>query len=155
MGNTNKLLILGNGMLANSLAPIYGEELGIYWLGFIADEQKRIDILRSSDVFVLPSLVEGLSLALLEAMSCGLACFATDAGADAEVLKEVGIVLNTQKVFSQLKTLLPVFRDNPELITPLKEKSRHRVLERYTLKRNIDQLESLYNQVLREKSSQE
>jgi glycosyltransferase involved in cell wall biosynthesis len=149
MGLSNRLLIVGNGILTSSLQPNYGEEDGIFWLGFIGDETRRIEILRGSDVFILPSLVEGLSLSLLEAMSCGLATLATDAGADGEVIKEAGIVLNTQKVFSQLKTLLPVLRDNPDLITPLKHKSRQRVLERYTLGDNISQLEELYSKVLK------
>jgi len=39
-----------------------------------------------AEVFFLPSIVEGLSLSLLEAMSTGTACVATDAGADGEVL---------------------------------------------------------------------
>ncbi len=149
----NKLLIVGDGILTSSLKPIYGEDQGVFWLGFIADEQRRIKILRAVDLFILPSLIEGLSLSLLEAMSCGLACLATDAGADEEVLKGAGIVLNTQRVFSQLKTLLPVLRDNPDLIFPLKQKSRQRVLERYTLSANISQLEALYSQVLTQRNA--
>ncbi len=149
MGSNNKLLIVGNGILTSSLQPNYGEDDGIFWLGFIGDESRRIEILRGSDVFILPSLVEGLSLSLLEAMSCGMACMATNAGADGEVIKEAGVVLGTQKVFSQLKTLLPVLRDNPDLIDTLKKKSRQRVLERYTLSDNIQQLEELYRRILK------
>ncbi|NES71827.1 MAG: glycosyltransferase family 4 protein, partial [Okeania sp. SIO2D1] len=116
-------------------------------------EQRRIEILRGADVFILPSLVEGLSLALLEAMSCGLACVATDAGADGEVLENgAGIILNTHNVTTQLQTLLPLFKDHPELTTLLGQKARRRVLERYTLSRNIAQLEMLYAEVLRERN---
>jgi glycosyltransferase involved in cell wall biosynthesis len=97
----------------------------------------------------LPSLVEGLSLSLLEAMSCGVACMATDVGADGEVLgKGAGVVLSTRSVRSQLLTLLPLFQDHPELTTLLGQKARQRVLERYTLDKNISQLEELYTQIL-------
>ncbi len=149
MGRDSKLLIVGDGPLTSSLKPIYNRKDGIVWLGFISKEEKRIEILRAADVFILPSLVEGLSLSLLEAMACGVACIATDAGADGEVLEEgAGVVLNTQGVTSQLKTLLPLFRDHPEIIKLLGHKARQRVLERYTLSKNINKLEALYRQLL-------
>lgn len=151
MGTDSKLVIVGNGPLLLSLSAFYGEESGVIWLGFVADEQRRIEILRGADVFILPSLVEGLSLSLLEAMACGATCLATDAGADGEVLEAgAGIVLNTQRVSSQLQTLLPLFQDHPELTTLLGRKARQRVLDRYTLDRNITLVEELYSQVLRE-----
>lgn len=147
----SKLLIVGDGVLKSSLEPFYGSEAGITWLGFIANENRRIELLRGADVFILPSLVEGLSLSLLEAMSCGIACLATDVGADGEVLEQgAGIVLNTKTVRSQLRTLLPLFQDHPELTTLLGQKARQRVLERYTLSKNITQLEELYREVLTE-----
>lgn len=151
MGADSKLLIVGDGPLAPSLRPFYGQEFGIHWLGFVAEEQHRIEILRAADVFILPSLVEGLSLSLLEAMSCGVACIATDAGADGEVLEEgAGVILNTQGVTIQLKTLLPLFRDHAEITQLLGQKARQRVLERYTLNKNINELEKLYTEVLQD-----
>lgn len=152
MGKNSLLLIVGDGPLAASLQMSYGAEDGILWLGFIGDDERRIEILRGADVFILPSLVEGLSLSLLEAMGCGLACLATDAGADGEVLEGgAGVILNTQRVRSQLQTLLPVFRDQGELATMLGQKARQRVVERYTLKGNIDQLEGLYAEILQQR----
>ncbi|HIK07238.1 MAG TPA: glycosyltransferase family 4 protein [Trichormus sp. M33_DOE_039] len=149
MGAGSKLLIVGDGPLRTSLEPFYGAEYGIIWLGFIADEERRIKILRGADVFILPSLVEGLSLSLLEAMACGLACIATDVGADGEVLeKGAGVVMNPKTVRSQLRTLLPLFQDHPELTTLLGQKARNRVLDLYTLSKNITHLEELYRDVL-------
>lgn len=152
MGPNSKLLIVGDGPLKPSLEPFYGSEYNITWLGFVADEQRRIEILRGADVFVLPSLVEGLSLSLLEAMACGLACLATDVGADGEVLeKGAGVILNTKTVQPQLRTLLPLFQDHPELTTLLGHKARKRVLEQYTLSGNITRLEELYTKVLEQR----
>lgn len=148
----SNLLIVGDGPLRSALEPFYGSEHGIFWLGFVADENRRIEILRGADVFILPSLVEGLSISLLEAMSCGLASLATDAGADGEVLEGgAGVILSTQRVSSELRTLLPLFQDHPELTTLLGQKARQRVLERYTLSRNITHLERLYTQVLEQR----
>jgi glycosyltransferase involved in cell wall biosynthesis len=113
----------------------------------------RVALLQVAEVFLLPSLVEGLSLALLEAMSCGTACVATDAGADGEVLEGgAGVVITTQGVTTQLRTLLPVLRDQPVLTAELGQRARERVLERYTLTGNIEQLEQLYSELLQRKS---
>ena len=160
MGPDCKLVIVGDGPLRPSLEPFYGPEMGVIWLGFEANEERRIEILRGADVFILPSLVEGLSLSLLEAMACGLACVATDAGADGEVLEglggsgDAGIILQTQGVHGQLRHILPLFRNLPELAVLLGQKARQRVLERYTLSRNITHLEELYAQVLQQERVQ-
>ncbi len=144
-----KLAIVGTGPLLAGLKTFYGSDPSIIWMGYIADEQRRIDILRGTDVFILPSLVEGLSLSLLEAMSCGVACIATDVGADGEVIENgAGIILDSHKVTSQLCTLLPLFVDHPEMAKIIGIKARQRVLERYTLVKNIDRLEVLYEQTM-------
>lgn len=148
MGPHCGLVMVGSGPLEASLKMFYGPEDGVHWLGFIADEQRRIEILRGADGFILPSFVEGLSLSLLEAMACGTACLATDAGADGEVLCDgAGIVLDPQRVAPQLQTVLPLLRDHPEIGHMLGRKARQRVLDRYTLSANVSQLERLYETV--------
>jgi glycosyltransferase involved in cell wall biosynthesis len=143
-----KLLMVGGGSLMPSLMAHYGPEHNILWLGSVVDDQRRLEILRGCDVFILPSQIEGLSLSLLEAMACGLACLATDVGADGEVLTGAGIVLNPQYVKTQLQTLLPMFYHHPEMIRLLGEKARKRVLESYSLSRNLDRLEVCYQEVV-------
>ena len=121
----------------------------ILWWGYEPDINKRVALLQTAEVFILPSLVEGLSIALLEAMATSTACIATDAGADGEVLeKGAGIVLSTEGVTSQLKTLLPVLRDQPLLTNELGRRARIRVREKYTLQQNIDSLEKIYSDLL-------
>ena len=147
IGEQNKLAIVGSGPLEASLKAFYSDK-NIVWLGFVANEERRIEILQGADCFVLPSLVEGLSLSLLEAMACGAACVATDAGADGEVLEAgAGVILGTQKVSSQLQTLLPLFREHSEIPKILGQKARARVLERYTLSQNLTLLEALYERL--------
>ncbi|MFM8674291.1 MAG: glycosyltransferase family 4 protein, partial [Vulcanococcus sp.] len=139
------LVVVGDGPVRSSLMQTYGSEIGVHWWGYEPDQAKRLALLQLAEVFLLPSLVEGLSLALLEAMASGTACVATDAGADGEVLEGgAGIVISTQGVTTQLRTLLPVLRDQPVLSAELGRRARQRALERYTLERNIDQLERLY-----------
>ena len=143
-----KLVIVGDGALRTTLENAHTSD-NVLWWGYEADLDTRVALLQEAEVFVLPSLVEGLSIALLEAMASGCACLATDAGADGEVLADgAGIVLSTQGVTTQLRTLLPVLRDQPVLTAELGRRARERVLERYTLSRNIDALESLYSSLL-------
>ena len=137
------LLIVGDGPLRGLLQS--QAESDVIWWGYEASLPRRVALLQLAEVFLLPSLVEGLSLALLEAMATGTACVATDAGADGEVLQGgAGIVISTQGVTTQLRTLLPVLRDQPVLTAELGLRARARVQERYTLERNIDALEKLY-----------
>ena len=144
-----RLVIVGDGPLHATLQNSYGSD-DVLWWGYEADLATRVALLQSAEVFVLPSLVEGLSLALLEAMASGCACIATDAGADGEVLAGgAGIVLSTQGVTTQLRTLLPVLRDQPVLTLQLGRQARERVIERYTMTCNIDALERLYADVMR------
>lgn len=144
-----KLVLVGEGSLMQVLMPNYGPEHNILWMGAIMDEARRIEILRAADVFVLPSFVEGLSLSLLEAMACGVACLATDAGADGEVLENgAGIVLNPQRAKGELSTLLPLLAQQPEFRQLLGQKARQRVLERYALTDNLNRLEQFYQDIL-------
>ena len=141
------LVVVGDGPLRTTLETTYSDDSLIWW-GYEADQQRRVSLLQAAEVFLLPSLVEGLSLALLEAMASGCACIATDAGADGEVLSGgAGIVISTQGVTTQLRTLLPVLRDQPLLTAELGRRARQRVLERYTHNRNIDAIEQLYGQL--------
>ena len=142
------LVVVGDGPLRQALQANYSNDDVIWW-GYEADQAVRLALLQVAEVFMLPSLVEGLSLALLEAMASGTACVATDAGADGEVLEGgAGIVISTQGVTTKLRTLLPVLREQPILSRELGRRARERVLERYTLKGNIDALEQLYTDLI-------
>ena len=148
-----RLVIVGDGPLRSTLQNVYGNGIGdLLWWGYEANLNRRIALLQCAEVFVLPSLVEGLSIALLEAMACQCACVATDAGADGEVLAGgAGIVLSTQGVTTQLRTLLPVLRDQPLLTQELGRRARERVMERYRMVSNIDALEELYDTLISQK----
>ena len=143
-----RLVVVGDGPLTSNLQNQFSDPQ-ILWWGYEPDLDTRIALLQCAEVFLLPSLVEGLSLALLEAMASGTACVATDAGADGEVLAGgAGIVMSTQGVTTQLRTLLPVLRDQPVLTAELGRRARERVLERYTIGTNIDAIEKLYRDLL-------
>ena len=81
-------------------------------------------------------------------MSTGTACIATDAGADGEVLENgAGIVISTDNVTIQLKTIIPILLDNPNLLKSLGEKGRKRILEKYSIEKNINSIEKIYSEI--------
>ena len=142
-----KLVIVGDGPMKPTLENSFSN-LGkhkLIWWGSEMDLETRVAIMQIAEVFLLPSLVEGLSLSLLEAMSTGTACVATDAGADGEVLENgAGIIISTENVATQLKTIIPILVDHPYFTKALGEKARARVIEKYRIKNNIDALEKVY-----------
>ena len=149
-GKNCLLLLVGDGPMKPTLENNFSdlEKENLIWWGEESHLETRVAIMQIAEVFFLPSLVEGLSLSLLEAMSTGTACVATDAGADGEVLDNgAGIVISTDDVTTQLKTMIPILQDHPDFTKILGIKARERVIEKYTIEKNIDRLEKVYFQI--------
>ena len=84
-----KLLLVGKGSMEKEIrskASCYGMLDDIIFAGVREDVQK---VLQAMDVFVFPSLYEGLPLALLEAQSTGLPCFISDTVSQEAVITDV------------------------------------------------------------------
>lgn len=143
-----KLAIVGGGLQEKVLKRLYGENPQILFMGFIRDEIQRIEILRATDIFVLPSSVEGLSLSLLEAMACGTPTIATDVGADGEVLEGCGISIAPHKLKSELTFALSLLLENREMRQTLALQARKKVEEEYSLGENIQSLLRLYSSLV-------
>jgi len=83
-----RVILVGDGPVRRSL----GEQVqaaGLDDIVFFAGATDRVvDWLRALDVFVLPSLNEGMSNTLLEAMACGLPTLATPVGGNVELLDD-------------------------------------------------------------------
>ncbi|HSU44749.1 MAG TPA: glycosyltransferase, partial [Casimicrobiaceae bacterium] len=81
-----RLAIVGEGPLRNEIVGILSAAnvLDLAWLPGARDDVAQI--LRSFDVFALPSLAEGISNTILEAMASGLPIVATDVGGNGELI---------------------------------------------------------------------
>jgi glycosyltransferase involved in cell wall biosynthesis len=83
---TIKLVVIGDGPLESELKRL-AQSLGLVEsVDFMGMTRNVAQHLKSGDIFVLPSRTEGLSNALLEAMSYGIPCVATNAGGNSELL---------------------------------------------------------------------
>lgn len=121
--------------------------------GKLAPEAVR-DCLQQADVFVLSSLSEGISNAVLEAMSCGLPVVTTDCGGMREAVTDgvEGFVVPVRDPESMAAALGRLVSD-PELRRRMGEAARQRILREFTLERQIDQWMELFESVLAEKAS--
>jgi len=142
-----RLLIAGGGKERARLERRYASER-ITFLGDVRQHEDRVAILRASDAFFLPSLIEGLSLALLEAMACGVAVAATDVGVHGDVLRGAGIVLDPMRVEADLRLAIRTLADSPRLGRELGRAARRRVVSRYSLDANLDRVVSLYGSLV-------
>ena len=84
-----ELNLIGEGPERESLEQA-SSNLPVNFLGHIGDVQK---ILRMMDIFVLPSLTEGMSNAVMEAMLMGLPCIVTNVGGNLELIGDAGIIV--------------------------------------------------------------
>ncbi|MHB8488587.1 MAG: glycosyltransferase family 4 protein [Candidatus Dormibacteria bacterium] len=143
-GKDHLLLVAGSGTQRRQLQRLSTEHPQVRLLGVISDEEEHVDLLRAADVFVLPSTAEGLSLALLEAMSVGRAVVATSAGEDGAAVGDAGLVIPVSPLEPALSDALRRLHDDAPLRRNLAQRARDRALESYSLRTNIDRLERLY-----------
>lgn len=72
-----ELVIAGDGPERGQLESL-ADGLPVTFLGHVSDRQTLADLLRSSDVLVMPSATEGYPNAVLEALGCGLQVVGSD-----------------------------------------------------------------------------
>jgi glycosyltransferase involved in cell wall biosynthesis len=110
-----KFLIVGNGPLRKSLEE-KSEELGIEKNVVFMGHRKNVqELLMAMDIFVLPSIKEGLPVALLEAMAAKRPVVATRVGAIPRVIEsqDTGILVEPKDI-SGLRDALLSLIDDPE-----------------------------------------
>ncbi len=88
IGSDAELVFVGYGKEKEGLEK-YAKKMGINLIFRGVVPRERIPIeLNQSDVFILPSFSEGQPKVLLEAMSCGLPCIASDIPSLREIIKD-------------------------------------------------------------------
>jgi glycosyltransferase involved in cell wall biosynthesis len=138
-----RLVVVGGGVGRRSLERRFRDPR-VTFTGLVTDERTRIGILQASEAFFLPSSVEGLSLAMLEAMACGAATVATDVGSDGEALRGAGIVLDPVHLETELRAAMRLLVEAPDVSAVLGQLARARAVERFSLAANLDRLMELY-----------
>ncbi len=103
------------------------------------------DVLNAMDVFVLPSLGEGMSNTILEAMACGLPVVVSDVGGNPEVVggQNSGLLFKPGDAVALAQALAGLV-DQPELRQTLGLSARERAVTKFSLKSMMERYKELY-----------
>ena len=139
-----RLMMIGEGPLRNEAISLL-EEAGCSGLSWLPGSRDDVaDIMGQMDVFVLPSLSEGISNTILEAMATGLPVIATRVGGNAELVDENGTGLLVPPADSEaLARAMIRYLENPRMIARHGSSARQKAEQSFSM----DAMVSAYLQV--------
>ncbi|MBU4376335.1 MAG: lipopolysaccharide heptosyltransferase II [Candidatus Omnitrophica bacterium] len=147
-----KVLMVGDGPDEKRLRKI-ADTLGIgdnvVFSKSAKDTKKPLSVM---DIFILPSVKEGLGLSLLEAMASAKPCIASRVGGIENVIKDKknGILFNVGDAEDLARKIVDLLNDK-KTMSALGEKAREEVLRDFTLDKMADKVENLYKKVINPK----
>ena len=145
-----RLVLVGDGALRAECEGIL-EEGGARHLAWFAGDRNDIpEIMRGLDCFILPSLGEGVSNTILEAMSCGIPVVATRVGGNSELVNEgvTGRLVPPTDPVALMQAMIGYF-DDRAVARRHGAAGRRRVEESFSLQRMVDAYHDLYLAELR------
>jgi sugar transferase (PEP-CTERM/EpsH1 system associated) len=140
-----KLLLAGAGPESTALQRQAAEDVNLRDRVIFTGASDRIsELLNAMDIFVLPSLGEGMSNTLLEAMASGLPVVASRVGGNPELIQdeEAGFLFNAGDS-ANLVELLKRFCE-PALRQRLGNACRTTAIQRFSVDRMVEEYRSLY-----------
>jgi glycosyltransferase involved in cell wall biosynthesis len=143
------LILLGPGRERQALIHLAGQ-LGIadrvLFAGAVPDAAEH---LRAADIFVLPSVAEGMSNSLLEAMATGLPCVVSGIGGNADLVTDgqTGRLIAGTSPKSWSSTLIELL-ENPVAASRLGARARKRIEREFDLRVVVDRYAELYRRLI-------
>lgn len=145
-----RLVMAGDGPLRPEVAAIL-KAAGVESLAWLAGERNDVpQILRGLDCFVLPSLAEGISNTILEAMACGIPVVATRVGGNEELIVEgqTGTLVPSEDVDALARAIAATCLDQGRARAQGLA-GRRRIEERFSLDAMVNQYNAVYDSALR------
>jgi glycosyltransferase involved in cell wall biosynthesis len=145
-----KVLIVGDGPQRRELEILINKNLkrNVIFTGFISKEDLP-NIYPALDIFTLPSLTEGLSNTLLEAMACGKPVITTSVGGNSELVDngKNGYLIQPKSSKELAERIVDLLHD-PNKRIQMGRRGRDTILRRYTWEKIIPIYEDAYEQIL-------
>jgi sugar transferase (PEP-CTERM/EpsH1 system associated) len=148
-----RLVLVGDGPLQGALHEQVAA-LGLQDVVWLAGSSSRVvEFLHGFDAFVLPSLNEGISNTVLEAMACGLPVLATAVGGNVEIVRDgvVGQLLPSRDVQALAAAMLALL-EQPEQRRSWGAAARQEALERFSMDRMLAAYAKVYDGWQRERA---
>lgn len=144
-----RYLIVGDGANRRDLeerAAASGVKERAIFTGFRTDVP---DLLAESAISVLPSLSEGLSNSLLEAMAAGIPVIATRVGGNPEIIEDgVSGLLAPPRDAKALADAMIALLEDPTRAQHMGEAGLRRVAELFSVERSVAEVENLYRKLV-------
>lgn len=133
INNNIKLVLVGDGVEKDNLQSQVSNYRSKNKVEFLGNRHDVPRLLKQSDIFVLPTLFEGMSNALMEAMVCNLPIITTDIPENKTILDTDSALLvpveNSQMIAKNIKLLL----SDSKLATKLGKNARQKIVDNYDL----------------------
>lgn len=144
-----RLVMVGDGPLRNESLAIL-ESAGLAELAWLPGERKDIpDVMRGLDCFVLPSLGEGISNTILEAMASGLPVIATAVGGNPELVDDArtGHLVPVADPGALARAIIALAL-TPEKARAMGNTGRKRIEAQFSIMAMIDSYQQIYDRLL-------
>jgi GalNAc-alpha-(1->4)-GalNAc-alpha-(1->3)-diNAcBac-PP-undecaprenol alpha-1,4-N-acetyl-D-galactosaminyltransferase len=144
-----KLKIAGNGddglKFLSAIVKEYNMDNQIIFSGFVSNMS---ELMQKSSIFILPSRFEGLPMAVLEAMSQGMACIAYDCktGPSDIINKKNGVLIEDQNKVKMSKELLKLMHS--ESLRKSLSENGVKSLERYNIVTIMNDYKTLFERII-------
>ncbi len=148
------LILVGQGPERGRLEA-RAETLGLaQQIRFLGPVDDVADALRAADLFVLPSVAEGMSNSLLEAMASALPCVASNIGGNQDLLgpSETGLLVSGNDPRDWAVALVTILND-PARCQKLGASGRRRVEEEFAIRPIVNRYLALYRELLKPRSA--
>ncbi|RLE91636.1 MAG: glycosyltransferase family 1 protein [Thermoprotei archaeon] len=142
------LLIVGKGPLEGFLRKYAQKDKRIHYTGYL-EHSKALSIIAGSDLLILPSLYEGLSTVILEAMALKTPVLASDISENKELIQhgETGFLFPKGSV-EKLAFMIEYLLSKKDLLRKVSEKAYQLVLAEYTWDVVIEKYVDFYEKII-------
>lgn len=144
-----RLVMIGDGALRPQMIELLSQAglADIVWLPGTRNDIP--DLLRAMDIFVLPSLAEGISNTILEAMATGLPVIATQTGGNPELVVDgqTGQLVPRRDPEAMARAI-ERYLESPVLMRRHGQAGRERAMDQFSIQQMVKRYLALYDELL-------